>query len=146
MVSGLGKSNELIARDENLHCEFAILLYSYIKNKLTKQRIHEIFKEAVEIESQFITESIPCKLIGMNSSLMIRYIKYVANFWMNKLTSSNGRKCPKLYSVTNPFSFMDQLGLEGKTNFFEQRTTEYARFNLNPVQTSDTFLNLDEDF
>jgi len=147
MVSGLGKSNELIARDENLHCNFAILLYNYLQNKLTKERIHEIFKEAVEIESQFITESIPCKLIGMNSGLMIRYIKYVANFWMNQMITSSGRKCPKLYTVKNPFSFMDMNGLDGKTNFFEQRTTEYQRASsVNESKSAETFMNLNDDF
>jgi ribonucleoside-diphosphate reductase beta chain len=146
MVSGLGKSNELISRDESLHCKFAILLYNYLHNKLTKERIWDIFKEAVDIEAQFITESIPCKLIGMNSNLMIRYIKYVANFWMHQMVSSTGRKCPELYKVKNPFSFMDNLSLDGKTNFFEQRTTEYKRDNRSVVQNSDTFLNLNDDF
>ncbi len=127
MVSGLGKSNELIARDEGLHCQFAIQLYSKLNKKLPKDRIHQIFKEAVEIEIEFITESIPCKMIGMNSGLMTRYIKYVANFWMNKLRSETGHKCPKLYKAKNPFPFMDLNGMDGKTNFFEQRVTEYAR-------------------
>ena len=119
MVSGLGKSNELIARDEGLHCLFAIMLYNHLQNKLSKERIHEIFKEAVEIESQFITESIPCKLIGINSTLMIRYIKFISNYWMHQIISSSGRKCPKLYSAKNPFSFMDLNSIESKTNFFE---------------------------
>lgn len=146
MVSGLGKSNELIARDEGLHCNFAIMLYNYLNNKLTKERIWEIFKEAVDIESEFITESLPCKLIGMNSTLMIRYIKYVANFWMHQLTTSSGRKCPKLYTVKNPFPFMDQLSIDGKTNFFEQRTTEYGRDNRPISHTNQTFSKLDDDF
>jgi ribonucleoside-diphosphate reductase beta chain len=146
MVSGLGKSNEWIARDEGLHCNFAILLYNYLQNKLTKERIHEIFKEAVEIECEFITESIPCKLIGMNSTLMIRYIKFIANYWMRKITTSNGRKCPKLYTVKNPFPFMDLLGVDGKTNFFEQRTTEYQSSTNMPQKNSETFLNLDDNF
>jgi ribonucleoside-diphosphate reductase beta chain len=148
MVSGLGKSNEYISRDENLHCAFAILLYSHLNNKLTKERIWEIFKEAVDIESQFITESISCKLIGMNSTLMIRYIKHVSNYWMHQLTSSSGRKCPKLYSVKNPFQFMDMMGVDGKTNFFEQRTTEYSRATngQDSVKNSETFNNLDDNF
>lgn len=146
MVSGLGKSNELISRDENLHCAFAIMLYNYLENKLTKERIHEIFKEAVEIECQFITESIPCKLIGMNSVLMIRHIKFIANFWMHQMISSTGRKCPQLYSAKNPFSFMDMMSLDGKTNFFEQRTTEYKRDNRAKIENSETFLNLDDNF
>lgn len=142
MVSGLGKSNEYISRDENLHCRFAILLYNYLNNKLTKERIWDIFKEAVDIESQFITESIPCKLIGINANLMIRYIKFVASYWMSQFTTSSGRKCPKLYTAKNPFPFMDMIGIDGKTNFFEQRTTEYAR----STGEQSSFLNLDDDF
>jgi ribonucleoside-diphosphate reductase beta chain len=146
MVSGLGKSNELIARDENLHCEFAITLYNYLNNKLTKERIWEIFREAVEIESQFITESIPCKLIGMNSTLLIRYIKFIANFWMHKLISSTGRKCPNYYTAKNPFSFMDANAIDGKTNFFEQRVTEYRKANSNVVENAKIFTDLNDDF
>lgn len=147
MVSGLGKSNEYISRDESLHCNFAIMLYNHLNNKLSKEKIWDIFKEAVEIESQFITESIPCKLIGMNSTLMIRYIKMVASYWMSKLMTSSGRKCPKLYNVKNPFPFMDMIGIDGKTNFFEQRTTEYTRVsNANHSKTTDTFTNLDDNF
>lgn len=146
MVSGLGKSNELISRDEGLHCNFAILLYNQLNNKLTKERIWDIFKEAVEIESQFITESIPCKLIGMNNVLMIRHIKHVSNYWMHQIISSSGRKCPKLYSVKNPFPFMDMIGVDNKTNFFEQITTEYSRDNSSIGQNSQTFLNLDDNF
>ncbi len=146
MVSGLGKSNELIARDENLHCSFAILLYNHLNNKLSKERIWDIFREAVDIECQFITESIPCKLIGMNSSLMIRYIKYISNYWMHQLISSTGRKCPNYYTVKNPFSFMDNSGLDSKTNFFEQRVTEYARDNRSSKDDAQTFLSLDNDF
>jgi ribonucleoside-diphosphate reductase beta chain len=147
MVSGLGKSNELIARDENLHCSFAILLYNKLTNKLSKERIWEIIKEAVDIECEFITESIPCKLIGMNSSLMIRYIKFISNFWMHQMITSTGRKCPELYKVKNPFSFMDMNGVDGKTNFFEQRTTEYSRAKKqDSVKNAQTFLNLDGNF
>lgn len=147
MVSGLGKSNEFISRDENLHCAFAIMLYNnYVNNKLSKQKIWEIFKDAVDIETQFINESIPCKLIGMNSSHMERYIKTVSNHWMTQLTTASGRKCPKLYNAKNPFSFMDMIGIDGKTNFFEQRTTEYARSTLNAAQASEVFNTLNDDF
>lgn len=146
MVSGLGKSNELIARDEHLHCNFAILIYNYLKNKLPKEVIHSIFKEAVEIESEFITESIPCKLIGMNSNLMIKYIKFVANYWMSQFTTDTDKKCPKLYrNITNPFPFMDMISIDGKTNFFEQRTTEYKRANT-LVKNNGAYVNLDIDF
>lgn len=146
MVSGLGKSNELIARDENLHCMFAILLYTYLENKLTKERIYEIFKEAVEIEIEFITQSIPCKLVGMNSVSMIRYIKYVANYWVTKFVTNTGKHCPAMYHVKNPFSFMDMNGLDGKTNFFEQVNTEYQRHNKSKAHVSKVFEGLDDDF
>lgn len=144
MVSGLGKSNELIARDEGLHALFAVLLYSKLNNKLSKEQIHNIYKEAVDIEIEFITESIPCKMIGMNSSLMGRYIKYVANFWMNKLKTTTGHKCPPLYNVKNPFNFMDLNGYDGKSNFFEQRVTEYQRTEV--AITKDSTININEDF
>ncbi len=146
MVSGLGKSNELIARDEGLHADFGVMLYNKLNNKLSKDRIHEIFKEAVEIETQFITESIPCDLIGMNSKLMTKYIKFVANFWMSQLITKTGRKCSKLYKgVENPFPFMDTIGLDGKTNFFEQRVTEYRKSNT-VEKNAETFNNLNDDF
>lgn len=151
MVSGLGKSNELIARDEGLHCKFAIILYKHLNNKLTKKRIHEIFDEAVKIETEFITESIPCNMLGMNSKEMILYIKFVANFWMSKLRTSSGRKCSKLYkkngvNIKNPFPFMDLNGMDGKTNFFEQRVTEYRRATSVVSKSSDTFSKLGDDF
>lgn len=127
-------------------CNFAILIYNYLKNKLPKEVIHSIFKEAVEIESEFITESIPCKLIGMNSNLMIKYIKFVANYWMSQFTTDTDKKCPKLYrNITNPFPFMDMISIDGKTNFFEQRTTEYKRANT-LVKNNGAYVNLDIDF
>lgn len=144
MVSGLGKSNEFISRDENMHCAFAIMLYNKLNNKLTKDRIWKIFREAVEIESQFITEAIPCKLIGMNSTLMIRYIKYVANYWMRQFITSNKRTCPELYNVSNPFMFMKMLSMDGKTNFFEQVTTEYkksTRATIDEISTTFSEIN-----
>jgi ribonucleotide reductase beta subunit family protein with ferritin-like domain len=122
------------------------MLYNQLVHKLPKERIWEIFREAVDIETQFITESIPCKLVGMNHHEMIRYIKYVSNFWMHQMISSSGRKCPNYYTVKNPFSFMDRNGLENKTNFFEQRTTEYQRDIRSKVKNSGTFVNLDENF
>jgi ribonucleoside-diphosphate reductase beta chain len=144
MVSGLGKSNEFIARDEGLHCLHAILLYEKLVNKLSKTKIHEIFNEAVEIEIEFITKALPCALIGMNNTLMSKYIKYVANFWMTKLTTSKGLKCAPLYKIDkNPFDFMDLNGLDGKTNFFEQRVTEYKKESLIGV---DHFSNISDDF
>jgi len=127
MTKALGKSNEFIARDENLHCEFAVALYNKLVNKLSQDTIHEIFRSAYDIEQEFITESLPCKLIGMNSKLMSRYIKYVCNFWISKLITNENKHCKTLGYVKNPFSFMDSIGIESKNNFFEGRTTEYAR-------------------
>ena len=121
MTKALAKSNELIARDESLHVEFSVLLYSYINNKIEEKDIHLIFEEAVNIEIRFITESLKCNLLGMNKEKMIQYIQFTADRLLNQLGYS------KLYSVSCPFSFMDTISLEGKTNFFEQRVTEYNR-------------------
>lgn len=143
MTKALGSSNEFISRDENLHCQFAIALYNKLKNKLPKERIHEIFKEAVEIESEFIIESIPCRLIGMNSTHMIRYIKFITSYWITQLLTDEGKYCPKLYKVVaNPFSFMDMIGMDGKANFFEKRPTEYAK----PKIDNKAYSDIDDDF
>lgn len=119
MTKALGKSNELISRDEALHTSFAILLYKYLNNKVSQERVEEILKEAVDIEIEFIVESIPCKLIGMNSELMTEYIKYVADRLMVQLGFE------KIYFSNNPFDFMKSFALDGKTNFFEARVSEY---------------------
>ena len=137
LMPGLTFSNELISRDEALHCEFAILLYSKLLKKIDKARIHEIIKEAVEIESEFICEALPCKLIGMNSTLMTQYIQFVAD----RLCVQLGYK--KIYNVINPFDFMELISLEGKTNFFEKRNDSYAL--ANKTVTEDIF-NLTDDF
>ena len=121
MTKAFAKSNELIARDESLHVDFSVLLYSYIVNKLTEEEVHELFKEAIEIEKKFITESLKCSLLGMNSEKMIEYIEFVSDRLLNQLGYS------KLFNVKNPFTFMDTISLDGKTNFFEQRVTEYNR-------------------
>ena len=121
MTKALCKSNELIARDESMHVDFSVLLYSLIVNKLPEEEVHDLFKEAIEIEIYFITESIKCSLIGMNSDKMIQYIKSVSDRLLEQLGYS------KLYNVSCPFPFMDMISLEGKTNFFEQRVTEYNR-------------------
>lgn len=119
-LPGLCKSNDFIARDEGMHTDFACLLYTkYIVNKLTDKEVYEIIKEAVEIETEFITESLPCNLLGMNSTLMKQYIKFVADRLMLQL----GHK--SVYNCKQPFSFMDRICLESKTNFFESRVTEY---------------------
>jgi ribonucleoside-diphosphate reductase subunit M2 len=137
LMPGLTFSNELISRDEALHCEFAVLLYSKLLKKIDKARIHEIIKEAVEIESEFICEALPCKLIGMNSELMTQYIKFVAD----RLSMQLGYK--KIYGVANPFDFMELISLEGKTNFFEKRVGDYALANKTK---SEEIFELTEDF
>jgi ribonucleoside-diphosphate reductase subunit M2 len=137
LMPGLTFSNELISRDEALHCEFAILLYNKLQHKLDKSRIHNIIKEAVEIEMEFICEALPCKLIGMNSELMSQYIKFVAD----RLCLQLGYK--KIYNVTNPFDFMELISLDSKTNFFERRVDAYALANK---KITDTDFELTEDF
>ena len=137
LMPGLTFSNELISRDEALHCEFAILLYNKLLKKIDKSRIHEIIKEAVEIETEFICQALPCKLIGMNSTLMTQYIQFVAD----RLSVQLGYK--KIYNVINPFDFMELISLEGKTNMFERKISEYSL--ANKTQTIDTF-ELTEDF
>ena len=123
ILSGLCLSNEFISRDEALHCEFAILLYSKLERKLNRNEIYDIIKEAVEIEKEFIIEAIPCRLIGMNSTLMSQYIEFVAD----RLVLQLGYE--KVYNTKNPFDFMQMISLERKTNFFENRVSEYALSN-----------------
>ncbi len=137
LMPGLTFSNELISRDEALHCEFAVLLYSKLQKKIDKARIHEIIKEAVEIETEFICEALPCKLIGMNSELMTQYIKFVAD----RLSLQLGYK--KIYNVSNPFDFMELISLESKTNFFEKRNDSYALANKT---SDDNVFEFTEDF
>lgn len=140
MVKALGKSNELIARDEGMHTRFAITLYQYLEKKVSKEDVYKIFKEAVAIEKEFICESLPCDLIGMNKKLMTQYIKYVADYWVKKLGYA------KIYYAKNPFSFMDMNGIDGKTNFFEQRVTEYQRASSVSTAESRKFNLEDDDF
>jgi ribonucleoside-diphosphate reductase subunit M2 len=136
LMPGLTFSNELISRDEALHCEFAVLLYSKMVKKIDKSRIHEIIKDAVEIETEFICDALPCRLIGMNSELMTQYIQFVAD----RLCLQLGYK--KIYNVSNPFQFMDLISLESKTNMFEGKISEYALANKD---ITDAF-ELSEDF
>jgi ribonucleoside-diphosphate reductase subunit M2 len=136
LMPGLTFSNELISRDEALHCEFAVLLYSKLIKKMDKARIHEIIKEAVEIETEFICEALPCRLIGMNSVMMTQYIQFVAD----RLCSQLGYK--KIYNVSNPFDWMELISLETKTSFFERKVSEYALANK---QTEDAF-SFSDDF
>uniref|UniRef100_A0A6C0HSQ9 Uncharacterized protein n=1 Tax=viral metagenome TaxID=1070528 RepID=A0A6C0HSQ9_9ZZZZ len=120
IMPGLCFSNELISRDEALHTEFAILLYSRIVNKLSKRKVQEIIRNAVEIEIEFICEALPCRLIGMNSTLMSEYVKFVAD----RLSLQLGYE--KIYNTENPFPFMDLISIDSKTNFFEKRVSEYS--------------------
>ena len=123
LLPGLTFSNELISRDEALHTEFAVLLYSKLNKKIVKSKVIEIIKEAVTIEIEFINESLPCRLIGMNSDLMSQYIEFVADRLLLQLGYE------KIYNTPNPFSFMELISLEGKCNFFEKRVGEYALAN-----------------
>ena len=121
VMPGLTLSNEFIARDEGLHTDFACTLYGKLVNRLTKQQAHKIIREAVKIEKQFITKSLPCELIGMNAKLMAQYIEFVAD----RLTQQLGY--PKIYCAINPFDFMERISLENKDNFFEKRVSTYAK-------------------
>jgi ribonucleoside-diphosphate reductase subunit M2 len=123
LMPGLTFSNELISRDEALHTEFAVLLYSKLMKKLNKKRIYEIIQEAVEIEKDFITEAIPCRMIGMNANLMTQYIEFVADRLIVQLGYD------KVYNVSNPFDFMELISIESKVNFFERTNAEYALAN-----------------
>jgi len=120
LLQGLCFSNELISRDEALHTEFAILLYSKLVKKVAKSRVYEIIKEAVEIETEFICEALPCRLLGMNSQQMTQYIQFVADRLLLQLGYD------KIYNTTNPFAFMELISLDSKTNFFEKRVDAYA--------------------
>jgi ribonucleotide reductase beta subunit family protein with ferritin-like domain len=123
LMPGLTFSNELISRDEALHTEFAVLLYSKLQRKLSKRRIHDIIQEAVTIEKEFITEAIPCRMIGMNAKMMIQYIEFVAD----RLCSQLGYD--KIYNSANPFDFMELISIESKVNFFERTNSEYSLAN-----------------
>lgn len=138
LMPGLTFSNELISRDEALHCEFAILLYSKLLKKLKRKKVEEIIKEAVEIEIEFICEALPCRLIGMNSQMMTQYIKFCADRLLVQLGYN------KVYEVANPFDFMEMISLERKTNMFEGRIAEYS---LADTQTNvDCAFEFLEDF
>ena len=137
LMPGLTFSNELISRDEALHCEFAILLYSKLLKKIPKSKIHEIIREAVEIETEFICEALPCRLIGMNSGLMTQYIQFVAD----RLCLQLG--VDKIYEVSNSLPWMELISMDSKTNFFEKKVDAYAL--ANKTVTDDVF-TLTEDF
>jgi ribonucleotide reductase beta subunit family protein with ferritin-like domain len=135
LLQGLTFSNELISRDEALHTEFAILLYSKLENKLKERIVHNIIKEAVEIEQEFINEALPCRLIGMNSGMMNRYIEFVADRLVTQLGYT------KIYNTSNPFDFMEMISLEGKGNFFEKRISDYAL--ADKTKTEDCFSDIE---
>jgi ribonucleoside-diphosphate reductase beta chain len=137
LMDGLCFSNELISRDEALHTEFAVLLYSKLKHKMSKKKIYEIVKEAVDIEIEFICDALPCRLIGMNAVLMTEYIKFVADRLVIQLGYD------KIYNTSNPFQFMELISIESKTNFFEKRVSEYA---LATKVIDDNIFEMTSDF
>ena len=137
-MPGLTFSNELISRDEGMHTDFAVLLFSKLEKKPKKSKILDILKDAVEIEKEFICEALPCKLIGMNAKLMSEYIEFVADRLLTQLG------CNKLYKVTCPFDFMEMISLEGKTNFFEKRVGEYSL--VSDKRSEEAFNIEDVDF
>lgn len=140
LMPGLSFSNELISRDEGLHRDFACVLYnSHIKNKLPEDQLYKIITDAVEIEKEFVTDSLPVSLIGMNSELMCQYIEFVADHLLESL------ELKKVYNASNPFDFMDMISLQGKTNFFEKRVGEYQKAGVNSDREKMSF-TLDEDF
>jgi ribonucleoside-diphosphate reductase beta chain len=139
LMPGLTFSNELISRDEGLHCDFACLLYSYLENKLPEERVQAIIRDAVTIEQEFVTDALPVSLIGMNARTMSQYIEFVAD----RLLVSLG--CGKIYNATNPFDFMEMISVQGKTNFFEKRVAEYQKAGV-MTERADNVFSMDEDF
>merc|ERR1712004_687042 len=139
LMPGLTFSNELISRDEGLHTDFACLMFRHLVDKPSQERIYEIVCNAVDIEIEFLTEALPVALIGMNSVLMIQYIKFVADRLLRELS------CEKVYNVENPFDFMENISLEGKTNFFEKRVGEYQKMGVMNSKEESKFC-LDADF
>ena len=139
LMPGLCASNELIARDEGMHCSFAVLLYGMLTSKLSESYVHDMFADAVNIETEFICMSLPCALIGMNSDLMTMYIKFVADRLLVDLGYN------KLFNVTNPFDFMESISIEGKTNFFESRPTQYQNASVLNKSRDNTF-DINDDF
>jgi ribonucleoside-diphosphate reductase beta chain len=139
-MPGLSFSNELISRDEGMHCDFACLLYNnHIQNKLSNDTILTIIKDAVDIEKEFVSDALPVKLIGMNSDLMCQYIEFVAD----RLLAALGQE--KIFNAENPFPWMDMISLQGKTNFFEKRVGDYQKSGVMTDRDKQVF-TLDEDF
>jgi ribonucleoside-diphosphate reductase beta chain len=141
LMPGLTFSNELISRDEGMHCEFACLLYRMLENKLSEEAVQSIIRDAVEIEKEFVTDALPVALIGMNAKLMSQYIEFVADRWLVELGYS------KIYNTTNPFDFMEMISLQGKTNFFEKRVGDYQKSGvLTSTEDKASAFSLDDDF
>lgn len=140
LMPGLTFSNELISRDEGLHYKFAVLMHSYLSKKCDKEKIQQIVTEAVEIEKEFVTDSLPVSLIGMNCDSMCRYVEFVAD----SILSDFG--CQKVYNSSNPFDFMENISLQGKTNFFEKRVAEYQKGYVGIPGGNTQHFSVDEDF
>ena len=142
LMPGLAFSNELISRDEGMHVEFAVLLYSKILNRLPQETVHQIVKEAVEVEKNFIIESIPCSMLGMNADLMSIYIEFVADRLLTQLNYD------KIWNSNNPFPFMDRISIESKSNFFESRVSQYSKANVGGKQEHSKLrsFSLEADF
>ena len=140
LMPGLTFSNELISRDEGMHCDFACLLYTkHLIHQLSGEKVRKIITDAVEIEKEFVTDSLPVKLIGMNSELMSQYIEFCADRLLMELGQD------KVYNANNPFDFMDMISLQGKTNFFEKRVAEYQKAGVSNGNEGTEF-SMDEDF
>ena len=141
LMPGLTFSNELISRDEGVHCDFAVHLHNkHLINKVPKDKIREILVEALDIEREFITESLPVSLIGMNANLMTQYLEFVTDRLLVELG------CEKEYGTANPFDFMDMISLQGKTNFFEKRVSEYQKAGVLNKDTEENKISFDADF
>ena len=141
-MPGLTFSNELISRDEGVHCDFAVHLHNHhLVNKVPKDRIRSIIVDALNIEREFITESLPASLIGMNSNLMTQYLEFVTDRLLVEL------QCEKEFNTKNPFDFMDMISLQGKTNFFEKRVAEYQKAGVaNSTDKEANKISFDADF
>jgi len=141
LMPGLTFSNELISRDEGVHCDFAVHLHNHhLINKVPKDRIKEIIVNALDIEREFVTESLPVSLIGMNAALMTQYLEFVADRLLVEL------ECERVYGSANPFDFMDMISLQGKTNFFEKRVAEYQKSGVMNTDSDAQKISFDADF
>lgn len=141
IMPGLTFSNELISRDEGMHCDFAVHLHeNHLVNKVPKERIKEIIVDALNIEREFITESLPVSLIGMNANLMTQYLEFVTDSLLDDLG------CDKVYNTANPFDFMEMISLQGKTNFFEKRVGDYQKAGVMNKEVDEDKYNMDFDF